>query len=86
METYKPEPKPQGISVDIDRNQFALALKTWRLRMALTQRQVAEMWNVSRYTIMRAEAGKDITWMMAYRLFARLSDELRKEANDERQI
>lgn len=86
METYKPEPKPQGISVDIDRNQFALALKTWRLRSALTQRQVAEMWNVSRYTIMRAEAGKDITWMMAYRLFARLSDELRKEAQDERQI
>lgn len=86
METYKPEPKPQGISVDIDRNQFALALKTWRLRMSLTQRQVAEMWNVSRYTIMRAEAGKDITWMMAYRLFARLSDELRKEAQDERQI
>lgn len=86
METYKPEPKPQGISVDIDRNQFALALKTWRLRMAFTQRQVAEMWNVSRYTIMRAEAGKYITWMMAYRLFARLSNELRKEAQDERQI
>lgn len=86
METFKPEPKPQGIKVDIDRNQFALALKTWRLRRALTQRQVAETWNVSRYTIMRAEAGKDITWMMAYRLFARLSDELRKEAQDERYI
>lgn len=86
METFIPEPKQHEISVDIDRNQFALALKTWRLRRALTQRQVAEMWNVSRYTIMRAEAGKDITWMMAYRLFARLSDELRKEAQHERQI
>lgn len=86
METFIPVPKPQGLSVDMDRNQFALALKTWRLRRALTQRQVAEIWQVSRYTIMRAEAGKDITWMMAYRLFARLSDELRKEAQNERQI
>lgn len=86
METFKPELKTQGVSVNMDRNQFALALKTWRLRRALTQRQVAEMWQVSRYTIMRAEAAKDITWMMAYRLFARLSDELRKEAQDERQV
>ena len=86
METYIPKPKQHEISVDIDRNKFALALKTWRLRRALTQRQVADMWQVSRYTIMRAEAGKNITWMMAYRLFARLSDNLRKEAQDECQI
>ncbi len=86
MEQYKPQARPNQLAVDIDRQQFALALKTWRLRMDLTQRQVAEQWGISRYTIMRAEAAKDITWMMAYRLFAKLSDELRKEAQDEHTI
>lgn len=86
MEQYKPQAKPNQLVVDIDRQQFALALKTWRLRMDLTQRQVAEQWGISRYTIMRAEAAKDITWMMAYRLFAKLSDELRKEAQYEHTI
>jgi len=53
--------------------------KTWRLRHGYTQKQVAQKWGCSRYTIMRAEGGRDVTWEMAYRLFARLSDELRKE-------
>lgn len=83
IENFKPEARQAGLSVDIDRQQFALALKTWRLRQSLTQKQVAERWEVSRYTIMRAEAGKDITWMMAYRLFSKLSWELRKEADSD---
>lgn len=69
----------KGISMETDKQEFALALKTWRLRQGLTQRQVAERFGVSRYTIMRAERAGAITWMMAYRLFAKLSDELRKE-------
>lgn len=68
--------------MDVNKQEFALALKTWRLRAGKTQRQVAEMWNVSRYTIMRAESAGNITWEMAYRLFARLSQELRKEADN----
>lgn len=75
--------KPDGLKMDIDRQEFALALKTWRLRQDLTQRQVGDMWGCSRFTIMRAESGKDITWQMAYRLFAKLSNELRKEALNE---
>lgn len=69
----------QGIDMQVDRETFALALKTWRLRQGKTQREVATMWGVSRYTIIRAETGKNITWEMAYRLFARLSEELKRE-------
>lgn len=69
----------KGISMETDKREFALALKTWRLRQGLTQKQVAERFGVSRYTIMRAELAGNITWMMAYRLFAKLSDELKKE-------
>lgn len=79
METIKVEMKPAGLAMDCDKNEFALALKTWRLRTGLTQRQVGERFGCSRYTIMKAENGENITWEMAYKLFARLSDELRKE-------
>lgn len=82
MEESKVTMKPNGLEMDINKQEFALALKTWRLRQGLTQKQVGEMWNCSRWTIMRAEAGKDITWEMAYRMFAKLSHELRKEAEN----
>lgn len=75
--------KPAGLSMETDKQEFALALKTWRLRNAYTQKQVAQMFGVSRYTIMRAEAASDITWMMAYRLFAKLSHYLQQEQNNE---
>lgn len=79
MKEIRVEMKQQGLTMEVDREEFALALKTWRLRQNLTQRQVGQMFGVSRFTIMRAEAGKAITWEIAYRLFARLSQELRKE-------
>lgn len=71
-----------GLTMDIDKEAFAVALKTWRLRNGLTQAQAGEKWGLSRYTIMRAESGKNITWETAYRLFARLSEELRKEGQE----
>lgn len=73
------EMKKSGLSMEIDRQDFALALKTWRLRKGYTQKHVADLFGCSRYTIIRAETGQTLTWEMAYRLFARLSDELRKE-------
>lgn len=66
--------------MEVNKEEFALALKTWRLRNNLTQVDVGRRWNCSRYTILRAEKAKNLTWEMAYRLFARLSSELRKEA------
>lgn len=79
MKQIKVEMKPAGLSMEVDKNEFALALKTWRLRQGLTQKEVAMRWGCSRFTIMKAENAKQVTWEMAYRLFARLSDELRKE-------
>lgn len=71
--------KENGLTMEIERDKFALALKTWRLRNGLTQIDAGRKLGCSRYTIMRAEAGKPITWTMAYRVFARLSKELIQE-------
>lgn len=82
MDQIKVEMKPKGLTMEVDKNEFALALKTWRLRQGLLQREVAEMWGCSRYTIMKAENAKTVTWEMAYRLFAKLAAELRKEVDN----
>lgn len=79
MEKIEVKMKPNGLEMDVDKNEFALALKTWRLRAGLTQAQAGERFGCSRYTIMRAENAKNVTWEMAYRLFAKLAQELRKE-------
>lgn len=70
------------LKMEADKNEVALALKTWRLRKNLSQRSLAQRWGMSRYTIMRAEAAKNITWEMAYRIFAKLSAELTKEGRE----
>lgn len=77
-----PISKLSPLSGDIDRDQFGLELKTWRLRQGKTQREVAALWGCSRYTIMRAEAGQNITWEMAYKLFSKLSAALRDEGHE----
>lgn len=74
--------KPVGLKMEVDKQDFALALKTWRLRHGYLQREVAQMFGVSRYTIMKAENAQDITWMMAYRLFAKLSKYLEEEGKE----
>lgn len=71
--------EPKGLAMDVNRQEFALALKTWRLRNSLTQRQAGERFGCSRYTIIRAESGRNVTWETAYRLFAKLVQELKKE-------
>lgn len=79
MKKIEVKMEPNGLEMDVNRQEFALALKTWRLRRGLTQKQVGDAWGVSRWTIIRAESARDVTWETAYRLFARLSQELRKE-------
>lgn len=83
MKKIVAEMKPQGVSMEVDRQQFALALKTWRLRANKTQKEVAMEWGTSRFTIMKAEKAAGISWEQAYKLFAHLSEELRKEAGNE---
>lgn len=82
MEKIEVKIEKKGLDLEINKEEFALALKTWRLRQGLTQREVGERWGCSRFTIMRAEGAKNVTWEMAYRLFAKLSTELRKEAEN----
>lgn len=82
MKQIKVDAKPKGLEMEIDRQQFALALKTWRLRAGFTQRELAERWLTSRYTILRAERAHSIGWMSAYRLFAKLAKELEMESHE----
>lgn len=82
MKQIKVDAKPKGLEMEIDRQQFALALKTWRLRAGYTQRELAQRWNTSRYTILRAERAHSIGWMSAYRLFAKLAKELEAESHE----
>ena len=82
MEQIKVEMKQNGLAMDVNKEDFAMALKTWRLRQGLTQRQVGERWGCSRFSVMRAENAKNVTWEIAYKLFAKLAAELRKEADN----
>lgn len=69
----------ENLRMDINRAEFALELKTWRLRHDLSQEQLAKRWGTNRWLIMHAEAARDITWENAYKLFAKLAYELRQE-------
>lgn len=79
MEEIVVRTEARDLSVEVDRNAFARALKTWRIRKGMTQKEVADIFGCSRYSIMRAETGQQLSWEMAYRLFACLAEELRKE-------
>ena len=80
MEKIEAKMERHGLRMETDKEEFAMALKTWRLRTGISQDEVARRWGCSRYTILRAERAKRISWMMAYRLFAHLAEELRKES------
>lgn len=72
----------QDLTMQADVNDFAMALKTWRLRQGLTQTQVGAMFGLSRWTIIKLEAGQHVTWETAYRAFAKLSAALEKEGKE----
>lgn len=67
------------LTMETDRAEFAMALKTWRLRQNLTQAEVGARFGLSRFTIIRLEEAKKTSWETAYRAFAALSKELTKE-------
>ena len=73
------EIRQKGLTMQVDRKAFAVELKTWRLRTGRTQRDVAREWGVSRWTILRAEAAKEIAWETAYKLYYQLSLALKVE-------
>lgn len=81
--TKKMEIKRNGTALEIDREEVGLELKKWRIRAGLTQQQLADQWNMSRYTVIRAEKGKNVSWEFAYRIWAKLAKELGKEGGYE---
>lgn len=74
-----PALKRAGLTLTADRADVSIAIKTYRLRQDLTQEQLAEKWNISRYTIMRLEAARPVSWEMTYKVWARLSEDLANE-------
>lgn len=67
-------------SLGIEREKLGFELAKWRVRQGLSQRQLAERWGMSRYSILRAEHGKSVGWQFTYAISAKLAAELRKES------
>lgn len=74
-----PAMKRAGLTLTADRCDVSIAIKTYRLRQDLTQEQLAEQWGISRYTIMRLEAARPVSWEMTYKVWARLTEALTNE-------
>jgi DNA-binding XRE family transcriptional regulator len=83
MEEIKVTMKQNGLKMESNKEDVAMAVKTFRLRKGWTQEQLARHWVCSRYTIIRIEKAKNLSWEMAYKTFARLSEDLRKEKSSE---
>lgn len=66
--------QPKGARMEADIEKFALALRTWRIRQGLTQRQAAAQMGVSRDSILRAENQRPVSWEIMYRIFVHLSE------------
>lgn len=60
----------------VNKNELALMVKQYRMLKNMTQKELGDMCNVSRYTIMRVENAQDITWMSAYKVFAKIIGEV----------
>lgn len=69
--------------MDVDRKQVALAIKTYRLRHGMTQEDLGKRWGCSRWSILRVENAKAVSWETAYKMFAKLSKDLADEAREE---
>lgn len=69
----------KGLEMEINREDFAMQLLTWRLRTGRSQIEAGKILGCSRYTIIDIEKAKPISWRMAYRVFARFAEQLRKE-------
>lgn len=79
MKKVEAKMERQGLTMQADVEDFAMALKTWRLRQGYSQAQVGNMFGLSRWSIMKMEAAKPIAWETAYRAFAKLSYYLQEE-------
>lgn len=77
------EIKRRGTELEIDRQEVGVELAKWRIRQGLTQQQLGEKWGMSRFSIIRAEKGKNVSWEFAYKIWSKLLQEMRKEAGND---
>lgn len=67
--------KQEGTDLITNREDFAVAVKTWRIRHGMTQKELAAAAGISRYTIMRVEnASNETSWITMYKLFNLMAD------------
>lgn len=60
----------QGTDLVTNQEEFAVAVKMWRVRNGMTQQELAQKAGLSRYTIMRVEGAKRVAdWKTVYKLF-----------------
>lgn len=72
--------KERIAEVGQSRQEIGLEVAKFRIRKGLTQAQLGERWGMSRYSIIRAEKGKFVSWKFTYAIASKLTQELRKEA------
>lgn len=71
--------KRNGLKMEADVVELAWQLKTYRIRSGLTQKQLAEKWGVSRYTLIRIEGGYEVGWPTMYKVTSKLIQATREE-------
>lgn len=69
-------------TLNIDAAQLGRELATWRVRQGLTQREAAERFHTSRFTIMRIENAKHVGILLAYKVAASLARVIREEGGE----
>lgn len=69
-------------TLNIDAAQLGRELATWRVRQGLTQREAANRFGTSRYTIMRIENAKHVGILLAYKVAASLARVIREEGGE----
>lgn len=79
MKQIKVEMKRDGLRMDADREDVAMAVKTYRLRRGITQAALGKEWGISRYSIIRIETAKPVSWEYTYKAFSKLAQALEQE-------
>lgn len=72
MEQITPTIERRGLTMETDAAELALSLKTYRLRQGLTLPELGKRWGCSRYTLMRIEAAKHVSWTTMYKVASQL--------------
>lgn len=72
MEQITPTIERRGLTMETDAQELAVSLKTYRLRQGLTLPELGKMWGCSRYTLMRIEAAKHVSWTTMYKVASQL--------------